>query len=101
MEKPDQSDTSQYATEEQLRTWHNAADLLAALATFGREGVNIVLKIDHARTDDSIYTVVISGENLGENFFRQDDGDLAKILKASISFCKENLRKSDSSVDQL
>jgi hypothetical protein len=45
-----------------------------------------VVKIDGGRSDGSVYTVVVSGGRLGEDFFRNDGADLATLLQEAISF---------------
>ena len=73
-------------TAAQAALWHDSAELLAVADAIGREGSSVVVKIDGARKDGSIYTVVVSGGRLGEDFFRKDGADLATVLQDAISF---------------
>jgi hypothetical protein len=54
---------------EQITLWRESADLLAILEAIGRAGASAVVKIDGARRDGSVYSVVVSGGPLGEDFY--------------------------------
>jgi hypothetical protein len=75
-------------SSEQVSLWSGVAGLLAGLDAIGREGANVVVKIDGGRPDGSFYTVVISGGRLEEEFFRKDSGDLAALLQEAVEFYK-------------
>ena len=72
--------------EQQVTLWRDVAGLMAAFDAIGRDGVSAVVKIDGARPDAAVYTVVISGQQLGETFFRQDGNNLPALLRAAIEF---------------
>lgn len=72
--------------------WRDSAGLLAAFDAIGRHGVNALIKIDGARLEGSVYTVVISGGKLGEEFFRKDGKDLVALLREAISFYLDKVR---------
>jgi hypothetical protein len=78
--------TSGRMSNSHVAFWHNTAGLMAAFDAIGRDGVNAVIKIDGARTDGNVYTIVISGTPLGERFFRKDGSDLASLLRDAIEF---------------
>ncbi len=72
--------------EIQQATWNEAAKLLSALDSIGREGANVVVKIDGGRDDGRVYTLVISGGELGKEFFRQDSAKLNALLREGVVF---------------
>ncbi|MFT3848692.1 MAG: hypothetical protein QM739_08415 [Propionivibrio sp.] len=78
--------TSGRVSGEQVSRWTDAAGLMAALDAIGRDGANAVVKIDGARPDGAVYTIVISGAQLGEAFFRKDGSDLLALLRDAIEF---------------
>ena len=75
----------------QLSTWKAAAGLCAVLDAIAREGCCAVVKIDGGRSDGSVYTVVVSGGRLGEEFFRKDGADLATLPQEAISFYRSRV----------
>lgn len=70
----------------QMSSWREMSGLLSALEAIGKEGASVVIKVDGARTNNSIYTVVVSGGRLGEEFFRRDANDLASLLHDAVDF---------------
>jgi hypothetical protein len=74
-------------TEENVARWRDAAALMATLDAIGRDGVTAVVKIDGGRPD-AIYTVLVSGAQLGESFFRKDGNDPLALLRDAIDFYK-------------
>lgn len=66
--------------------WREAAELMAILDGAGRDGANVVVKIDGGRPEGSVYTVVISGPIFGESFFRKDGDDLLELLREAIDY---------------
>lgn len=70
----------------EVALWRETAVLLAVLDSIGRDSMNAVVKIDGARMDGSIYTVVITGSKLGDDFFRKDGADLPALLREAIDF---------------
>lgn len=66
--------------------WHDASELLAVVDAIGREGSSAVIKVDGARENKAVYTVVLSGGSLGEDYFRKDGADLISVLQEAISF---------------
>ena len=83
---------SGHITNESVARWREAAELMAVLDAAGRDGANVVVKIDGNRSGASIYTVVISGPLFGESFFRQDGGDLLQLLHEAIAYYAAALR---------
>jgi len=67
-------------------SWRDSLQLLAALDAVGRDGANVLLKIDGGRSDDRPYTVVVSGGRLGEEFFRKDGAALVSLLREAVVF---------------
>lgn len=61
-------------------------DLIAALDAISQNGVTAVIKIDGERTQESRYTVVVSGPPLGEEFFRKDGSDLPSLIFGALEF---------------
>lgn len=66
--------------------WKGCEDLLAALDSIGRTGSSVVVKIDGGRLGADVYTVVLSGGLLGEEFFRKDGSQLDELLREAITF---------------
>ena len=79
-------------TNAQISLWSGVAASLAALDAISREGATTVVKIDGGRPDGSFYSVVVSGEKLGEEFFRKDSGDLPALLQEAIEFYVTRVR---------
>lgn len=73
-------------SEEQFSRWIDAAKLMAVLDAIGREGMNVVVKIDGERSNEAVYTIVISGGRLDRSFFRKDGCDLLTLLQDAIEF---------------
>lgn len=73
-------------SDAQVTLWRESAGLLAVLDAIGRDGVNAMVKIDGAREDGSVYTVVITGSKLGDEYFRKDSHDLLALLRDAIDF---------------
>jgi hypothetical protein len=71
-------------------TWEELAPLMNGLERIGRSGSTALVKVDGARQDGAVYTVVISGGRLGESFFRKDGDDLAVLLHEAIAFYLAN-----------
>jgi hypothetical protein len=65
--------------------WNAAAPLLQELDKHSNEGVTAIVKIDGERESQK-YTVVLSGGQLGERFFRQDGDCLPTLLELAIDF---------------
>ena len=76
--------------------WRGASDLLAALDAIGRLGVNVILKIDGERAGPEVYTVVVSGGRLRDEFFRRDGSDLQLLLSEAVSFFLTHAGEADS-----
>lgn len=76
---------SGHVTEGQISKWREGAALMAILEAIGREGTTAVVKFDGGRLD-AAYTVVLSGLQLGESFFRKDGSDLFALLRDAIDF---------------
>jgi hypothetical protein len=74
-----------------LALWSDAAGLLATFDAIGREGAVAVVKVDGARPDGSIYSVVVSGGRLRDDFFRKDGNDLAALLSEAITFYRDRV----------
>lgn len=70
---------------ESLLRWKDAATLMATLDVIGREGANVVVKIDGGRLH-APYTVVLSGPKLGDSLFRKDGAEVQTLLKEAIEF---------------
>lgn len=70
----------------QAGAWRDSIDLLAALDAIGRSGGSAVVKIDGARGNSDIYTVVLSTGRLGDNSFRKDGRNLNTLIVDAISF---------------
>ncbi len=75
-----------HISDAQVALWRESAGLLAVFDAIGRDGMNAVVKIDGARTDGAVYTVLITGPKLGDEYFRQDGGDLPALLRNAIDF---------------
>jgi hypothetical protein len=73
-------------TEKDVETWSRVADRLAALTLIAREGATVVVKADGERAGFALFTVVVSGGRLGDDFFRRDASDLDGLLDAAIRF---------------
>ena len=71
--------------------WREAVELLGIFDAIGRAGANALIKIDGSRPDGSIYTVVISGGQLGDAFFRKDGTELPALLEEAISFYRTRM----------
>jgi hypothetical protein len=91
--------TSGRVREQQVTLWRDVAGLMAAFDAIGRDGVSAVVKIDGARPDAAVYTVVVSGPRLGEAFFRQDGNDLPALLGAAIDFYRTAVWSPGSDAD--
>ncbi|MBB2488166.1 hypothetical protein H5407_23305 [Mitsuaria sp. WAJ17] len=65
--------------------WVRCADSLARLDCISRDGASVVVKMDGER-DADMYTVVVSGGALGEDFFRRNGANVSELLEAAISF---------------
>lgn len=70
----------------QVVQWRDSSGLLAVFDAIGRDGASAIVKVDGARPDGSIYTVVVSGGKLEDAFFRKDGADLDALLQEAISF---------------
>jgi len=81
-----------HATIEATTRWREAAEMLAILDAAGRNGANVVVKIDRDRSGASIYTVVISGPLFGESFFRKDGDDICRLLHEAIDYYATTIR---------
>lgn len=66
--------------------WRDSIDLLAALDAIGRSGGSAVVKVDGNRPGADVYTLVLSGGQLGEHFFRKDGADLSALIAEGLSF---------------
>jgi hypothetical protein len=77
-------------TDEAVARWGRVSGLLAALDAVGRDGANAMVKIDGARPNGEIYTVVVSGGKLGDAFFRKDGADVDALLRDAVSFYREH-----------
>jgi hypothetical protein len=75
-----------HLTLEQVSRWRDSSGLLAVFDAIGRDGANAMVKVDGGRSDGSVYTVVVSGGRLGEDFFRKDGANLNALLEEAISF---------------
>lgn len=73
-----------------VRSWGELVDLLAAFDAIGRSGSNAILKVDGGRGGEDVYTVVISGGRLGQEFFRKDGADLGVLLGQAVAFFIEH-----------
>jgi hypothetical protein len=71
--------------------WKDSVELLAAMDAIARAGSNAVVKIDGGRAEADVYTVVVSGGRLGEEFFRKDGADLRMLLREAVSFFAERV----------
>jgi hypothetical protein len=67
--------------------WSDAAPLISELQRATAGGGCLVIKIDNERTDDDIFTVVITGARYGGRFFRKDGANLLGILREALDFC--------------
>lgn len=74
-----------------LELWKEVAGLMAVLDAIGRDGASAVVKIDGARLDGAVYSVVVSGEHLGEKYFRKDGDDLSTVLREAIDFYRTSV----------
>jgi hypothetical protein len=70
--------------EAPCKTWSDSIRLLAALESMGRDGANALVKIDGGRTNERLYTVVVSGGRLKEDFFRKDGSELLPMLREAV-----------------
>jgi hypothetical protein len=76
---------SGHVTEQQVSRWKEAAALMAVLEAIGQDGATAVLKVDGGRPD-AVYTVIVSGPELGESFFRKDGSDVLALLREAVEF---------------
>ena len=72
--------------------WDELAPLMDGLERIGRSGSTALVKVDGARPDGAVYTVVISGGQLDETFFRKDGSDLPALLREGIAFYLANTK---------
>ena len=70
----------------EMDSWRDSSRLLSALDAIGRDGGNALVKIDGGRNDGRVYTVVVSGGRLGDEFFRKDGSDLHALVLEAIGF---------------
>lgn len=75
-----------------LDDWRETIGLLAAIDEVGRSGANVIVKVDGGRAGADLYTVVLSGGRLGEDFFRKDGSDLRSLLSEGLSFFVSHAR---------
>ena len=73
-------------SQDALDSWSSSARLLSALDAIGRDGGTALIKVDGGRNDSLVYTVVVSGGRLGDDFFRKDDSDLQALLLKAVEF---------------
>lgn len=73
-------------TEHATASWFDSLPLLAALDAIGRDGACALVKIDGLRTNGKVYTVVLSGGRLGQDFWHSDGPELQALLREAISF---------------
>jgi hypothetical protein len=71
--------------EDAPNAWNAALPLLQELDQLSNEGVTAIVKIDGERENQK-YTVVLSGGQLGERFFRQDGDVLPPLLALAVDF---------------
>jgi hypothetical protein len=64
---------------------------LAAFEAIGRDGATALIKVDGQRSDESIFTVVVSGGPLGDVFFRKDGADLEALLREAVMFYRAHV----------
>lgn len=65
--------------------WANFSKRMAIFESIGRSGSISLLKFDGERTR-GFFTVMVSGQSLGERNFRQDGESLDLLLDAAIEF---------------
>lgn len=82
---------SKKVSDSQIESWQQSAALMAAIETISADGASVVVKLDGARTNGNTYTVIISSQALGDEFFHQDGGDLLSLLAAAIDFYEERV----------
>lgn len=71
---------------ERAEEWLEAAERLAALDAIARAGGHVIVKVDGGRAGRDVYTVVLAGGALGDEFFRKDGADLGKMLDEALAF---------------
>ena len=60
--------------------------LFIELNAIARDGASVIVKLDGARTAELFYSVVISGGNLKEDYFRKDGGDLIPLIQEGVDY---------------
>lgn len=60
--------------------------LLAAFEAVGKSGAIALLKIDGERTMEQVYTVMLSGGRLADDFFRKDGPKLHPMMREALTF---------------
>lgn len=73
-------------TRDSIDTWNDSSKLLSAIDAIARDGGSAVVKVDGGRNDGRVYTVVVSGGRLGDEFFRKDGSDLQVLLREAVAF---------------
>ncbi len=66
----------------------NISNYLDQVESIAKEGCTIVIKFDGERRKKNFYTVVLSGGQLKEDYFRKDGADLSLLLSEMIGFYK-------------
>ena len=66
----------------------NMITYLDQVESIAQEGCTIVIKFDGERDKKNFYTVVLSGGQLEDDYFRKDGADLPLLLREMINFYK-------------
>lgn len=64
----------------------NIITYLDEVESIAKEGCTIVIKFDGERDKKNFYTVVLSGDQLKDDYFRKDGADLPSLLREMINF---------------
>lgn len=79
-----------------ITLWRESAEKLAALTVMAQEGATIVVKADGQRAKTAMFTVVVSGGPLREEYFHKDSPDLGSLLEESVRFYGERVWARDA-----
>jgi hypothetical protein len=80
--------------------WSGRDAIWPAFERMALEGATVLVKIDGQRTgddDNGLYTVLVSGGRLGDEFFRMDTPDLDVGCARAVIFYAENVWKFSGS----
>lgn len=69
-----------------IHRWQDSAELLGSLNVICRKGSTVVVKMDGTRSNGALFTVVLSGGLLGDDYFHKEGPDLKPLLEQAVAF---------------